>query len=143
VAVIPLIRRAVPADLPAVVRIEAESFSDLPWPRESFLAYDCLVAEFNGQVAGFLISREIFAGGTAPPEREILNLAVAQRFRRMGIASSLLALELENAAVFFLEVRESNHAAQALYRRFGFTEMGRRADYYRNPIETAIVMRSN
>jgi ribosomal protein S18 acetylase RimI-like enzyme len=125
VAVIPLIRPAVPSDLPALVAIETESFSEL-----------------GGQVAAFLISREVFAGGQVPPEREILNLAVAGRFRRLGIASSLLTFELKRDDIFFLEVRESNHGAQTLYRRFGFTEIGRRRDYYRNPRETAIVMRS-
>jgi ribosomal-protein-alanine acetyltransferase len=140
--VIPLIRRAVPTDLPALTAIEAESFSDSLWPPHTFLAYDCLVAEVGGEVAGFLISREVFAGGQAPPEREILNLAVAKRFRRMGIASSLLTFELKRDDIFFLEVRESNNGAQTLYRRFGFTEIGRRQDYYQNPNETAIVMRS-
>jgi ribosomal-protein-alanine N-acetyltransferase len=142
VAVIPLIRPAVPSDLPALVAIETESFSDLPWPPDSFLAYDCLVAELGGEVAAFLISREVFAGEQATPEREILNLAVAKRFRRLGIASTLLAFELKRDDIFFLEVRESNHGAQTLYRQFGFTEIGRRRDYYQNPRETAIVMRS-
>jgi ribosomal-protein-alanine N-acetyltransferase len=60
----------------------------------------------------------------------------------MGIASSLLAFELKRDDIFFLEVRESNHGAQTLYRQFGFIEIGRRPDYYQNPSETAIVMRS-
>jgi ribosomal-protein-alanine N-acetyltransferase len=100
------------------------------------------VAEVEGQIAGFLVSRQNFAGDEfSLPEREILNLAVAPVFRRMGIGSALLSEELRTAADFFLEVRESNLAAQELYRRFGFTEVGRRADYYRFPIESAIVMK--
>jgi ribosomal-protein-alanine N-acetyltransferase len=142
VAVTPLIRQAVPSDLPALTEIENESFSAEPWPLDSFLAYDCLVAELASEIAGFLISREVFAGEPAPPEREILNLAVAKRFRRQGIASSLLAFELQRKDILFLEVRESNSGAQTLYRRFGFFEIGRRKDYYRHPSETAIVMRS-
>lgn len=140
--VIPVVRAAVPSDLQILIEIEAESFTDLPWPLESFLAYDCLVAEVAGRVAGFLISREIFAGKEAPPEREILNLAVAKRFRRLGVATCLLEFELKREAIFFLEVRESNDAAQTLYRRFGFTEIGHRDGYYQNPSETAIVMRT-
>jgi [ribosomal protein S18]-alanine N-acetyltransferase len=43
-------------------------------------------------------------------------------------------------ATHYLEVRESNIGARKLYQRVGFTEVGRRPDYYTNPIETAIVM---
>ena len=141
-AVTPLIRRAVQSDLPALVSIESESFADSLWPPDTLLMYDCIVAELDGEVAGFLISREVFAGGVAPPEREILNLAVAKCYRRQGIAFALLTFELNREDIFFLEVRESNHGAQTLYRRFGFFEIGRRPDYYKNPTETAIVMRS-
>ena len=141
-AVTPLIRSAVASDVPALAAIETESFSDSLWPPDALLMYDCILAEVAGEVAGFLISREIFAGGVAPPEREILNLAVATRYRRRGVAASLLTFELNREDIFFLEVRESNHGAQTLYRRFGFVEIGRRPDYYKNPTETAIVMRS-
>ncbi len=137
-----VVRAAVPIDIQTLVEIEAESFTDLPWPKESFLAYDCLVAEVGGTVAGFLISREIFPSEQAPPEREVLNLAVARRFRRQGIARRLLEAELEREAIFFLEVRESNYAAQTLYRQAGFAEISRRKGYYQNPSETAIVMRT-
>lgn len=138
----PAIRHATETDLETLLEIETESFSDHPWPLESFFAYDCLVAEFEGQIAGFLISREIFSGGGELAEREILNLAVAKRFRRVGVATSLLEVELKRGATFFLEVRESNDVARTLYRHFGFTEIGRREDYYQNPSETAIVMRT-
>jgi ribosomal-protein-alanine N-acetyltransferase len=104
--------------------------------------YDCTVAEVSGEVGGFLVSRQIFAGNTTEPaEREILNLAVNPRHRRSGIATSLIQLELRKKAVFTLEVRESNLAARSLYERLGFVEILRRTEYYNNPIETAIVMR--
>ena len=41
----------------------------------------------------------------------------------------------------FLEVRESNRAARALYASRGFTEIGRRQAYYRRPVEDALVLR--
>ena len=44
------------------------------------------------------------------------------------------------AETMYLEVRVSNEAAQALYRRFGFSEIGRRANYYTQPTEDAILM---
>ena len=132
---------ASPADLPALMQIEHESFAQPHWRAEDFRGVDCTVAELDGQVAGFLVARQTFAGDhAAPSEREILNIAVARRFRRMGIASALLSQALGSDVVHFLEVRESNLAAQALYRKFGFVEIGRRHGYYQSPGETAIVM---
>ncbi len=137
----PTIRPATPADVSALLDIEHESFSDAHWRAKDFLTDECIVAELNGRAAGFLVSRETFhdaAGGLS--EREILNLAVSPPFRGMGIASTLLRYELRHKAVYFLEVRESNLAARALYRRFGFIESGRRSEYYQRPSEGAIVM---
>jgi ribosomal-protein-alanine N-acetyltransferase len=48
--------------------------------------------------------------------------------------------KLRNCEFIFLEVRESNTAALALYGSFGFKVSGRRNNYYRNPVENAIVM---
>jgi ribosomal protein S18 acetylase RimI-like enzyme len=138
----PLIRPANPADLPAMLEIERQSFRTEHWGRDHFLKYDCIVAEVAGAVEGFLVSREVYAGDEqAPPEREILNVAVAKGFRRSGIATTLLKHELGSGAVVFLEVRESNAPARALYEKLGFGEIARRADYYAHPRETAIVMR--
>ena len=137
-----LIRAAKRKDAEKLVAIEQQSFSDPNWKAGEFFKHNTIVAEVEGRIAGFLVSRQTFAGDTtSPAEREILNLAVAPPFRRSGIASALLTEELRIQADFFLEVRESNLAAQALYRRFGFTEVGRRAGYYRLPVETAIVMK--
>jgi ribosomal-protein-alanine N-acetyltransferase len=137
------VRPAREPDLAALDEIERESFAD-HWAAKSFLEYSCVVAELGKEIAGFLVSREIFAGSRqAPPEREILNLAVAPRFRRQGIAGLLLGHELNRRAIFYLEVRESNAAARALYGKFGFREVSRRTGYYRHPPETAIVMKMN
>ena len=137
----PLIRRATPADARLLVEIEQQSFSNPNWDLNSFLRYTCLVAEVDGTVAAFLVSHETFpAVDGAPAEREILNLAVAPEYRGMGIATALLKHELSLRATYFLEVRESNVAAQALYRKCGFIETGRRLEYYEFPNEAAIVM---
>jgi len=141
--IVAAIRPAVELDLPALDEIERKSFAD-HWVAKSFLEYSCIVAEIGEEIAGFLVSREIFAGSRdAPPEREILNLAVATQFRRRGIAGLLLGHELSRQAIFYLEVRESNTAARALYGKFGFREINRRTGYYRHPPETAIVMKMN
>ncbi len=138
----PVIRQATASDIPALLEIEQECFLRPHWKAGDFKEDECQVAEAGDSLAGFLVSRETFPGNaSSPPEREILNLAVRKSFRRVGIASALLQQELARKAIFFLEVRESNLAAQALYRRFGFAEVSRRKGYYQSPIETAIVMR--
>jgi len=143
VAVVPVIRPAIDVDVPALDEIERESFAD-HWAAKTFLEYSCVVAEVEEEIVGFLVSREIFAGNReTQSEREILNLAVRTRFRRQGIAGVLLGHELSRRAIFYLEVRESNTAARALYGKFGFREINRRTGYYHHPPETAIVMKMN
>ena len=134
------IRGATTADLRMLLQVEEESFAQPHWEMQDFLKYDCRVAEVGGEIAGFLISRQAFSGDGHGPEREILNLAVARRFRRSGVATALLQEELSRKGTYFLEVRESNLAAQELYRKFGFREIGKRPDYYQCPVERAIVM---
>ena len=137
----PVLRAATPNDIPALVAIEQESFSHPHWDEASFLQYQSKVAEIEGDVVGFLVSRETFPGGKRGlAEREILNLAVSRPFRRMGIATALLQDELRRPAIHFLEVRQSNVAAQELYRKIGFVQVGSRPRYYEFPTESAIVM---
>jgi ribosomal-protein-alanine acetyltransferase len=139
--VTPVIRSATPADGPALVEIEQQSFADPSWDLPSFFKYTCFVAEVHGSVAGFLVSREVSPEvDGALAEREILNLAVAPNYRGMGFATALLKHELSVRATHFLEVRESNLAAQALYQKCGFVVIGRRSGYYEYPPEAAIVM---
>jgi len=135
------IRRAKASDVDVLLEIEDRSFIAPNWTRSDFLKYDCIVAESNGEIAGFLVSREVFGGDAANPSQlEILNLAVAPEFRRLGIATALISKVLSRGAELFLEVRESNQPAQRLYRKLGFLEVARRPKYYHNPDETAIVM---
>ena len=96
----------------------------------------------KGQPAGVLRVQHREAAGSG----EILNLAVAPEFRRRGIGGTLLeeglvAFHDRGAQEVFLEVRESNHSAQALYLARGFRPVGQRAAYYRNPRENALVLR--
>jgi ribosomal-protein-alanine N-acetyltransferase len=137
-----LVRAATKADGSRLEEIEQSCFTDCPWDAASILHDECWVAETNGTVAAFLVSREIVPGDSAlPGEREILNLAVHPAWRRRGLAKALLERELSRPAIFFLEVRESNLAARSLYIRLGFEEIGKRSDYYQNPAESAIVMK--
>jgi [ribosomal protein S18]-alanine N-acetyltransferase len=137
-----VIRPATVEDLSNLQKIENECFPCSSWKAEHFLRYDCLVAEVAGDVIGLLVSVETYTGDAKErSEREILNLAVSESFRRNGVGSALLQAELNRpAASFFLEVRASNTSAYTLYRRFGFAEIARRPLYYDNPREDAIVM---
>ena len=124
-----------------MLAIEREAFRDRPWAPEDFRTDDCLVAEIEGRIVGFLVSRQTFpAAAGERAEREILNLAVKREHRRKGIATALLQQEFSRRAIYFLEVRESNLAAQDLYHKLGFIEVARRPEYYESPVETAIVM---
>jgi ribosomal-protein-alanine N-acetyltransferase len=88
---------------------------------------------------GFLVARIL------SPDMEIMNLAVLVQWRRKGIAAALLAAAEAEARTkkvtrIFLEVRESNAGAIAFYEGSGFTKMARRAGYYQEPPEAAILM---
>ena len=97
----------------------------------------CLAAQKHDRVVGFLLYREL---GSA--EWEILNLAVDQQSRRQGVASRLIEKFLGVAhGDVYLEVRESNQAARALYACWGFSEEGLRRGYYHRPVENAVVMK--
>jgi ribosomal-protein-alanine N-acetyltransferase len=93
-------------------------------------------------IAGYIVARET-AG-----ELHINNFAVRSGFRRRGIGTALLDRVLQEARqrkanAAFLEVRSANLAAQALYERSGFVAIARRANYYSDPIEDAVVMTLN
>lgn len=114
------------------------------WALDSYerlgsLGLEGWVAEIGGAVAGFLVTRLVAT------DLEVLNLATGVEFRRRGVATALVAKCLEasrerGADKAFLEVRESNHAAISLYERFGFNVSGLREQYYRNPLEDAVLM---
>jgi ribosomal-protein-alanine N-acetyltransferase len=98
------------------------------------------VLEEAGETLGFL------AGHVLAPESDLENIVVDPRSRRRGFGTILLheflrQAEKRGARVAFLEVRESNLAARALYERTGFRETGRRNRYYREPEEDAILYR--
>jgi len=131
-----VIRPATANDLPAIAEIQASTVDAAHWDPASYLSYDCLVADSGGSVVGFLVTRQ-----TSPGEHEILNLAILPNARRQGIGTSLLHQVLTQDSTWFLEVRESNLAAQELYRSLGFEQAGRRLLYYRDPDEAGIVMK--
>lgn len=103
---------------------------------------DAAVENRAGQnrLAGFVASRMI------ADELHINNIAVRPEHRRRGLGAALLSSALAGgkqigARLVILEVRASNHPARALYERHGFRVVGRRASYYSEPPEDALVMR--
>jgi ribosomal-protein-alanine N-acetyltransferase len=132
-------------DVPAVVDLDQKSFS-LPWPERSFRfeltdnpASRCWVAELGGKVVGMIVVWLIV------DEAHVATIATDPQYRRQGIGKRLLAHALQQliddgARSSFLEVRESNLAAQEMYRKFGYEVTGRRRRYYRDNDEDAILM---
>lgn len=132
-------------DLEAIAEIE--SLSGLsPWGIESYKSElakkDNLfyVARSEGKVNGFVFARPI------TPEIEIFNIAVLPEFRKQGIGQKLfetiLGLAVDRGCrECWLEVRESNLAAHRFYEKLNFQNVGRRKNYYRFPIEDALLLR--
>ena len=56
------LRTATEADVPALAELEKLAFEVPNWPADTFLRYNCTVAEVTGKMAGFLVSRQIYAG---------------------------------------------------------------------------------
>lgn len=138
------LRAALPRDVPAVALIEAACFSD-PWPESAFRsllrspAVRFMVAVQAQQLCGYSVVI------VAADEAELANIAVAPTARRQGVGQALLqaaiaAASAEQVASMYLEVRESNVGARALYASHGFELMGRRRAYYRGPDEDALVL---
>jgi ribosomal-protein-alanine acetyltransferase len=145
-----------------MLELERQSSSSAHWTREQ---YERRFAATNSERSESLVlvsEGESASPETAPPaasvtlaflvaqridnEWELENVVVAENARRRGIGS-LLSGELidyvkrTGGSAIFLEVRESNHSARALYRKMGFEQAGRRSRYYSNPPEDAILYR--
>ena len=128
-----------------IAELEKLCFSD-PWSANSIaselenkLAF-WLVATEGDRVAGYIGSQ------TVMEETDMMNVAVHPDYRRKGIAEALINDLVENlkkmgSHCLTLEVRASNVPAITLYEKLGFTEIGRRKNYYRNPREDALILR--
>lgn len=139
------IRRAEREDGDLLAALERDAFSDRSWGensvRESFEAKGVIVllgGETERQSHGFAIWRDL-AG-----EAELLTIGVLPSARGKGLGAALLEGVFDGArkagcARIFLEVDEGNAEARALYRRFGFSEVGLRKAYYRDGAD-AILM---
>ena len=133
------------AHVPAVARLERENFS-LPWS-ENVLHSELsnplalwIVALDEGEVVGYVGAQIV------PDEADMMNLAVDEKYRRMGIGKSLVERLVERLQArcvrsLTLEVRVSNLPAISLYESMGFLVAGRRPKYYQKPKEDALILR--
>ena len=140
------LRPMLSSDLPAVLALEEELFAPDTWTaamyRDELSRTDTrvyLVADDAGEIVGY-------AGLIAyDDEAHVSTIAVAASRQGEGIGSRLLDTLLEEAdrrsPVVILEVRADNELAQGLYRRRGFTVIGRRRGYYQPSGADAVVMR--
>ena len=141
------IRQMVRNDCRAVHSLLQESFHDA-WSldnlEEMFCGpgYLCMVAADaeGGRIHAFAGMKSVL------DEADITDVAVLKRDRGLGLGTFLLRCLLDQAAgngirQVFLEVRASNRAALALYKKTGFLPAGRRKNYYRNPEEDALLMK--
>ena len=139
------LRRLEIGDLDAIERIERASYPT-PWSRSMFdaelrkpssLALGAFTAD-DGLVGYAFVSRYVDAW-------HVMNVAVADPFRRRGIASALLERLFEVTGTdprrgYTLEVRVSNVGAIKLYEQLGFEARGIRRGYYTDNREDALIM---
>ena len=135
------IRPATVTDIPTLASLDHQT-NPHPWTAKQFQAAHqppirtLLIAEHNQQIIGYIAWQHI------QDEIELHLIATAPSHRQQGIASQLMqqliATAQQHHARIILEVRASNHIAQALYRKHQFTPIATRKNYYGN--EDAIIM---
>ena len=127
-----------------VLNLEKLCFST-PWTEGQLLSeieseYGCIFIKYDGEVpVGYSIYH--MAGDQA----ELYRIATAPDKRGQGTADELMKTGImwakeQNAESIFLEVRVSNAPAIALYKKYGFQEVGLRPNFYSAPREDAIIM---
>ncbi len=131
-------------DVPSVALTEEECFSE-PWSEDGIRSElgnptaRFFTAKVMGETAGYIGMHIVL------DECYIANVAVKGAFRRRGIADALLCCaeevaRKEGCAFISLEVRVSNMPAIRLYEKHGYISQGERKNFYRNPVENALIM---
>lgn len=129
------------ASVTAVYEILSDVYPVSPWSEKQILSdmqqdnVDYFFVKKDEKIVGFLAISQL-AG-----ELEITNIAIKKAYQGHGLGSQLLA-DLDHVDFpIFLEVRASNTPAQALYKKCGFGIIGKRKQYYHEPVEDAIIMK--
>jgi len=130
-------------DVDGVAAIEADGLS--PWNRKQIVSelkretgLALVAVTSDGVVQGWC------CGLVAGLDAELLKVAVCCPLQRQGIATTLLRelchlFTLPGAEQMFLEVRSRNIPARKLYAKQGFKETGIRRDYYKEPVDDAVI----
>ncbi len=139
-------------DIPAVEKLAADlGLSE--WSRNDYLAEmrradsQMLVAVAGERLAGFVVGRRVPASNNETKfDAEIYNIGVERELQTQGAGRLLLTAFLEecrsqNVEEVWLEVRSNNDNAITFYERFGFRQVSRRRNFYRDPADDGITMR--
>ncbi|WP_322796490.1 ribosomal protein S18-alanine N-acetyltransferase [Tepidiforma sp.] len=144
----PVLAPMAPSDIPEVIAVERAAYTS-GWPTTAF------ERELTANtMARYLVARSPAAQGAIVAfgglwlmvdQAHIVTVAVRPEYRRLGfgrlIVHGLVELAAEAAMdSVTLEVRVSNEAARALYRTYGFYDVGVRKRYYADNHEDAIIM---
>lgn len=126
--------------LDIILNIEKECFSDA-WSKDNIELmlnsdFDKILTVDKSAYINYRIMYE---------EAELMRIAVLKNSRNKSYASTLMFkmiedLKAENIERCLLEVRASNKAAISLYEKYDFKIIGKRKEYYTNPIEDAFIM---
>jgi ribosomal-protein-alanine N-acetyltransferase len=157
------IRVAGAADLARVVEMERTSTEAPHWAETEYAAIvgvnrdvdgvdgmdgmvkrRLLVAEAGERLVGFAVGKVVGSGEGSFAELESVVVEAAARRRGVGraLCEAVIAwCREQGAAGLELEVRAGSDGAVALYAGLGFTAVGRREGYYREPVEDAVMMR--
>ena len=139
------IRQMTEEDVAAVAALESENFSR-PWSYDAFYRtlsdenYIVMIAREADALLGYCV---LLCTGE---EADITNVCTLPSARGKGVATEMLTVLMEagksrGVTEFFLEVRESNVPARALYTKLGFEEICLRKNYYEEPKEHAVLMK--
>lgn len=140
----PVVRRATETDIEAIAKMEMKIFSDA-WTLNNVYETFCqpqafiVVAEQKEEIVGYCIVYYVLDEG------EIARIAVDSKCRRQGVGRQILEHVKEickekEITRLLLDVRESNSAARAFYKHYGFCEDGIRKNFYEMPREHAVLM---
>jgi tRNA threonylcarbamoyladenosine biosynthesis protein TsaB len=157
------VRTAIPADIPGMMELERRCATAAHWTERQYQRVFHTGESDRSQRLALVIGEDgdfrsesrwqgklslvaFLVANHVGREWELENVTVEASFRRKGLATRLLNELLirarsTNSESVFLEVRESNQAARALYGKWGFEQGARRRGYYTTPPEDAILYR--